>query len=190
MIQLAALMLFLAAPSEDASLPRHADADAIRQQAATQSARDGEPTDPLFDKRFVATDDAAFLLTAIESSRQGVVDARDAENIIGNPQLRDAAVKIRAQNQSTAARLEAVARKKGWRLPEPNSQRATTLQAQIDTSLADTNFVLHQISFHEATVAQFRAQIAGKGDAELKRVLRAALPGYQQNLDLLLRLKL
>jgi hypothetical protein len=38
-------------------------------------------------------------------------------------------------------------------------------------------------------VAQYRAQIAGKGDADLKRALKDALPGYEKNRDLLLTLK-
>jgi hypothetical protein len=39
-------------------------------------------------------------------------------------------------------------------------------------------------------VDQFRAQIGGKGDPELRRALREALPGYQKNLEMLLGLKL
>jgi hypothetical protein len=38
-------------------------------------------------------------------------------------------------------------------------------------------------------VAQFRAQLAGNGDADLKHALREALPGYEKNLQLLLTLK-
>ena len=51
-------------------------------------------------------------------------------------------------------------------------------------------FIINQIACHENLVATFRAQIAGKGDAQLKRELRAALPGYQQNLQMLPGLKL
>ena len=54
----------------------------------------------------------------------------------------------------------------------------------------NADFIVNQIAHHESTVDQFRAQIGGKGDAELKRVLRDALPGYQKNLELLLGLKL
>ena len=38
-------------------------------------------------------------------------------------------------------------------------------------------------------MAQYRAQIAGKGDPDLKRELKQALPGYERNLELLLKLK-
>jgi hypothetical protein len=34
----------------------------------------------------------------------------------------------------------------------------------------------------------YRAQLAGKGDAELKRALRETLPGYEKNLRMLLEL--
>ena len=47
------------------------------------------------------------------------------------------------------------------------------------TRRTGADFIVQQISFHESTVAQFRAQLNGKGDADLKRELREALPGYQ-----------
>jgi hypothetical protein len=52
------------------------------------------------------------------------------------------------------------------------------------------DFIVNQIRLHQTTIAQFRAQSAGNGDAELRRVLREALPGYQKNLEMLLGLKL
>jgi hypothetical protein len=52
------------------------------------------------------------------------------------------------------------------------------------------DFIVNQIRLHQTTIAQFRAQAAGQGDAELRRVLREALPGYQKNLEMLLGLKL
>jgi hypothetical protein len=56
-------------------------------------------------------------------------------------------------------------------------------------SRANADFILTQLSFHQNTVAQYRAQIAGKGDPDLKRELQQALPGYERNLELLLKLK-
>jgi len=85
-------------------------------------------------------------------------------------------------------KLEGIATKKGWRLPHDNPQRASTLPAAGDTRTA-ANFIVGQIAAHEATIAQFRAQLDGKGDAEVKRALREALPGYQENLQLLLALE-
>jgi hypothetical protein len=54
---------------------------------------------------------------------------------------------------------------------------------------ANANFIVGQITYHESTLAHYRAQIAGKGDAQLKRTLREAVPGYEKNLELLLKLK-
>ena len=65
-----------------------------------------------------------------------------------------------------------------------------TCRPLANDSRTAANFIKQQISFHENTVAQFRAQLNGNGDQDLKRELREALPGYEQNLELLLRLKL
>jgi predicted outer membrane protein len=190
-----AMLLLLAAnppeaPASDpplgdqASMPRRLDPEKTEHRAT----RDDEPTDPWFDRPRVATDDPAFVLAAVESSRQGIIDARDAAGSLRNPELRAAAQKIGAQNEATAHRLENVAGLKGWRLPEPNPGRSSTMPSATPAR-ANANFIVNQISWHQNTVAQFRAQLAGHGDADLKRVLREALPGYQKNLDLLLTLK-
>jgi len=158
-------------------------------QANEPPAQQGTPTDPFFDKPRVAIDGPAFVLSTIEAVRQGETDARTAAAAVSKPALRDAAEKIGRQNQSTRVKLEALAKAKGWRLPEANPDRATTLP-EAGQSRTDANFILQQISFHEATVSQFRAQLAGKGDTDLQRALKESLPGYQKNLDLLLQLKL
>ncbi len=186
MVQPVALVLLLAAPPEQTTLPRHPDPDPVSRQAG----RDGTPTDPLFDRGYVATDDPAFVLAAIETTRQGAVDAQNAAARTRNDKLRAAAEKIRAQNEATSRKLEPVASAKGWRLPQENPARTSSVNGEGDASArANANFILHQLSYHQNTVAQFRAQLAGKGDADLKGALRDALPGYQENLELLLKLK-
>lgn len=169
---------------DQASMPRRLDPD----KAEHRATRDDEPTDPWFDRPRVATDDPAFVLAAVESSRQGIIDARDAAGSLTNPALRAAAQKIGAQNEATAHRLENLAGRKGWRLPEPNPGRSSTMPSATPVR-ANANFIVNQISWHQNTVAQFRAQLEGHGDDDLKRALREALPGYQKNLDLLLTLK-
>jgi predicted outer membrane protein len=178
-------LLLLLASEDTTSVPRRAE---VPQAEARPSGQEN-PTDPLFDRKRIATDDPAFVLAAIESSRQGILDARSAQQRLRNEKLRDAAEKIGRQNEATRARLEAIAKTKGWRVPDGNSQRETALPAAGETRTA-ANFIVSQIAVHEATIAQYRAQLDGKGDAELKRALRAQLPGYQENLSLLLALKL
>ena len=187
---LAMAMLLAAEAPAQTSLPRHPD------PVAEQSSREGTPTDPYFDREYVATDDPAFVLAAVESARQGVIDASSAASATDNAGLRAAAEKIRAQNEATSRKLEQVAVAKGWRVPQPNPARTSSVNGSLDGNdnavhpvRANANFILHQISFHESTLAQYRAQIAGKGDADLKRALREAVPGYQRNLEELLRLK-
>jgi predicted outer membrane protein len=181
---IALVLLFANTPAEQTTLPRHPDPDPVEQHAT----REGTPTDPLFDRPFIATDDPAFILTAVENSRQGAFDARGSSQVLQKPPLRDAAARISAQNEATARKLETLAKRKGWRLPKSNPARESTLATKA-TGRANADFILNQISFHETTLAQFRAQIAGPGDPELKRALREALPGYQRNLATLLTLK-
>ena len=179
-------MLMLAdAPPEQTTMPRRPVADPVQQA----SKPNNETPDPLFDREHVATDDPAFILQAVENTRQGILDARNAARELSNPQLREAADRIGAQNQATNQRLEKVARAKGWRLPQPNPGRDATVKPTVAGGRSNADFILSQISFHENTVAQYRAQIAGKGDPDLKRELQAALPGYEKNLKLLLKLK-
>ena len=174
---IALVLLFASSPREEL------------KRDVPQSQQQGAPTDPLFDKAYVATDEPAFVLSVIESARQGELDARNAAQALSKPELRDAASRIGRLNSSTRKRLEVLAKSKGWRLPDNNPDRASTLPVANDSRTA-ANFIKQQISFHENTVAQFRAQLNGSGDQDLKRELREALPGYEQNLELLLRVKL
>jgi hypothetical protein len=185
-VSFALVLLFANAPGEQTTLPRQRDPVATQQQAPQQQ---GTPTDPLFDREFVATDEPSFVLGAIENARQAEVDARTAAEALSQPSLREAATKIGRQNESTRLKLEKLAQRKGWRVPETIADRTATFARGSDARTG-ANFIVQQISVHETTLAQFRAQLNGKGDAELKRAVREALPGYQQNLELLLSLKL
>jgi hypothetical protein len=171
-------------PQEQTTLPRQADTQPYERRDASQ----GEPTDPLFDRKLVATDDATFVLNAVENSRQAALDAQGASQQLQSESLRATAAAISSQNEATAQQLEALAKRKGWRLPAENPGRASSLPAS-GPQRAGANFILNQISAHENTLAQYRAQIAGKGDPELKRTLKQALPGYQRNLEKLLAAK-
>jgi hypothetical protein len=184
MIEALALLYVLSDTSKP-TLPRHGDVVPLEERPSGQE----HPTDPLFDREYVATDDPAFVLLAVESARQGITDARSAQAVLRGAHLVDAAERIRRQNETTYQRLETVAKAKGWRLPDDNPQRAPTFQTGSDARTA-ANFIVSQIATHQATIAQFRAQLGGKGDAQLKRALRDSLPGYQENLDLLLHLDL
>jgi len=181
---LALVLLFANSAQEPPAMPPSRDARS--EQTPIQQ---GTPTDPLFDKPLVASDEPAFVRSAIEAARQGELDARGAAEVLHTPALRDAASRIVKQNESTRVKLETLAKRKGWPVPEQNPDRASGLPAATGARMG-ANFIVQQISFHETTVAQFRAQMNGKNDAELRRALRESLPGYQQNLELLLKLKL
>jgi predicted outer membrane protein len=190
MLAVATLLLLASAADDQTTLPRHPDPDPIEHQAQ----RDGEPTDPWFDRGYVAVDDPAFVLAAVENARQGVMDARGAESGLENAELRAAAERIRRQNETTSKRLEQVASARGWRLPQPNPTRSSSVHADSVTNRTgstrvNANFILSQIAFHQNTLSHYRAQLAGKGDPQLKRALLEAMPGYQKNLELLLTVK-
>jgi hypothetical protein len=186
MLEALSLVLLLAEnPAGQTTLPRHPDP----QTASAPPAEQGLPADPLFDRPMTATDDPAFILSAVENARQGVMDARKAEDGLPTPELRAAAATLGEQQQATLRKLEALAKTKGWRLPESNPERAGSV-AVGSSARTSADFIIHQIAFHEQILARYRAQLSGKGDAELRRVLRAELPGYQKNLQMLLGLKL
>ncbi|HET7812416.1 MAG TPA: DUF4142 domain-containing protein [Steroidobacteraceae bacterium] len=187
-------LLMMLADTPPTTQPRYREVPATQGQHEVRDPNvQGTPTDPLFDRAYVATDDPAFVLTAIENSRQAVVDARSASRDLGSAELRAAAEKIGAQNRDTTQKLEKLASARGWRLPQPNPARDNSVpavgDAQAGQARANANFIVSQIAAHQNTLAQFQAQLAGNGDAELKRVLRESIPGYRANLELLLRLK-
>jgi hypothetical protein len=179
------MLLAAAQPPERTTLPRQADPQPYEQRDDSQD----RPTDPLFDRKLIATDDASFIVAAVENGRQAMLDARTAEQALASESLRKTAAAITTQTEATTRKLEALAQRKGWRLPEQNPGRATTAPTG-GPHRTGANFILNQISAHERVLDQFRAQIAGKGDPELKRTLSAALPGYQKNLERLLSAKL
>lgn len=184
-----ALVLLLANPPEQTTLPRHPEVPRDRNAEQNES-RDlpGQPADYLFNKPLVATDDPAFVTSVVGGTRQGAIDARNAGRDIASANVRAAAQKIGAQNEATSRALESLARKKGWHLPERTTAEGSTATNR-NTPRGSADFIINQIAFHEQTLDQFRAQLGGKGDADLKRELRKALPGYQKNLELLLTLK-
>jgi predicted outer membrane protein len=191
MLEALSIMLMLAESPSQTTVPRRVETPTAPPPTDRPRTGDGpfETADPLFDKPLTATDDAAFVLSAVESGRQGVSDARAAETGLTSPALREAAAKISQQQEVTLKKLEAIAQRKGWRLPESNPGRTGSVPV-TNADRTHANFIVHQISYHQTTLAQYRAQLSGNGDAELKRALRDALPGYQKNLQMLLGLKL
>jgi predicted outer membrane protein len=196
MMSSVALVLLWATEAEPptTTMPRRYDvptSEAPRENrpAEQTEGRDhpGAVTDYLFDRPLTATDDPAFITSVVVGTRQGALAAREAGSALQSAPLREAAEKIGRQNEDTARALETLARKKGWTLPERTA--GSGMVARSSPARVNADFIINQIAFHEATVDQFRAQIAGDGDAELKRALRSALPGYQRNLELLLTLK-
>jgi hypothetical protein len=184
-------MLMLAESPSQTTVPRRVDTPTAPPPTDKPRTGDGpfETADPLFDKPLTATDDAAFVLSAVESGRQGVIDARAAEAGLSSPELRSAAAKIGEHQEAMLGKLEAIAKTKGWRLPEANPSRSGSVPVS-SPARTDANFIIQQISYHQSTLAQYRAQLGGQGDAQLKRTLREAIPGYQKNLQMLLGLKL
>lgn len=179
------LVMLLAEPASQTTLPRHADPPA----ADAPPAEVRRPTDPLYDKPIAATDDPAFVMTAVENVRQGVIDARAAEAGLPTPELRSAAAKIGKHQEATLEKLEALAKVKGWRLPQGNPVRTGAVPVS-GAARTSADFIINQIAYHETTLTQYRAQLSGKGDSDLKRALRDAVTGYQKNLEMLLGLKL
>ncbi len=182
MFESLALGLLLAETNGQPTLPR--------QREPTQQERreqDGTPTDPLFDQPFVATDDHTFVRNAIEASRQGVFDAQAAGGL--GPQIESAAEVIERQYAETRDRMEGLAKRKRWPVPEEVERRKTSTEHGPTGPRKSADFIVSQIAAHQAAVKQFRAQMAGTKDPELKRALGESLAGYEKNLEMLVELK-
>jgi hypothetical protein len=180
-----ALMLLAGqgSPQETTTLPRRADADKVESQRDLPA----NPADPWFDKKFVATDDPTFIRNAVESGRQGIVDARVLTGS-SSLALRSVAADIEKTNTDTTRRLESLAKTKGWPLPADVPNRTPSIKRSGAVRM-NADFILSQIAYHEGVVAQYRAQLGGKGDPQLRDTLKAALPAYEKNLRTLLEVK-
>jgi hypothetical protein len=188
MLEALTLVFMLAdAPAGQTTMPRRPEP--VPTQEPQQGEPQGLPADWLFDKPYTATDDPAFVLSVVEYTRQGLEDARAGAAGLATDELRAAATKIAEQQEKTLSRIEALAKKRDWRLPEKNPGRSGTVPVQGPTRTG-ANFIVNQIALHQSTLQQFRVQSEGKGDAELRRVLREAIPGYRKNLEMLLGLEL
>lgn len=152
-----------------------------------QGQFDGTPTDPLFDRQRVSTDDPTFVRDALEASRQGVFDAQSAAAVL-SPPVDAAAKRIALQYGATRDKLEALAKRRGWPLPAEVPQRTPSVKQAAPVRM-NADFIVSQIAAHDGTLKQFRVQMAGTKDAELQRALRESLAGYEKNLELLLKLK-
>jgi hypothetical protein len=180
---LSLVLLMLADAPETTTMPRRADPQTGQQQGSRQQ----NPADPYFDRPLVATDDGDFIGNAIESGRQGMTDARALDSA-APAGLRDVADKIQQQNEAATRRLAALAESKGWAIP-PEVPSRTSSVGTGSPARRNAGFIVSQITSHETTIATYRAQIAGKGDPQLKKTLREVLPGYENNLRLLLSAK-
>ena len=83
-------------------------------------------------------------------------------------------------------RLETLAKRKGWRLPAENPASRDRRFAPRARHAPRANFIVQPDCLSRGDDRAVPRAADGKGDAELKRALREALPGYQENLDLLL----
>src|SRR5215207_7484692 len=76
------IVLLSQASAAQTTLPRHRDADPVEQRPTPET----QPADPYFDRKFVATDDAAFVLSAVESARLESIAKRKGGRLPdGNP---------------------------------------------------------------------------------------------------------
>jgi len=183
MLESLALGLLLADTNGQTTLPRQ------REQPPAQEGQrslDGPTTDPLFDQPLVATDDRTFVRNAVEASRQGVFDAQAAGAL--GPQIESAAELIKRQHAETRDRLETLAKRKRWPLPDEVEGRTTTVKDAAATRKG-ADFIVSQIVAHQAAVKQYRAQMTGTKDADLKRALGESLQGFESNLEMLVNLK-
>ena len=148
------------------TLPRHPDPDPVAQQQ--RAPREATPTDPWFDREHVATDDPAFVLAAVESARQGVVDARNAVERTRQRRVARGGGQDQRAERGDHAQARAARRREGMATAatQPGAHQhfdrlATRIAAR--SVRTNANFIVNQISYHENTLAQYRAQIAGAG---------------------------
>ena len=166
----------------------------IRIRWSTAS-REGTPTDPYFDRGYVATDDPAFMLAGGRERAPG----RDRCAQRGARPLDNAELRRRRGEDRRAERGHVAQARAGCQPPRAGACRSPIPRAtssvngsSMATTMASTRCAPMRTSsctrsrFMRTRVAQYRAQIAGKGDADLKRALREAVPGYQRNLERLL----
>jgi putative membrane protein len=131
--------------------------------------------------------DATFLRKAVEGDRMEIASAQAALDSAQRTDTKNAARMILEDHQASSQKLQALASRKGWTLPDA-SDAAESDQAMNSASGSgsfDDRFMAEQIRMHREAISLYRAQASSGSDPDLRQFARDQLPHLEHHLEML-----
>ena len=131
--------------------------------------------------------DATFLRKAVEGDRMEIASAQAALDSAQRTDTRNAARMILEDHRASSQKLQALASRKGWTLPDA-SDMAESDQAMNTASGSgsfDDRFMADQIRMHREAISLYRAQASSGSDPDLRQFARDQLPHLEHHLEML-----
>jgi putative membrane protein len=131
--------------------------------------------------------DATFLRKAAEGDRMEIASAQAALDSAQRTDTKNAARMILEDHQASSQKLQALASRKGWTLPDA-SDAAESDQAMNTASGSgsfDDRFMADQIRMHREAISLYRAQASSGSDPDLRQFARDQLPHLEHHLEML-----
>jgi putative membrane protein len=153
---------------------------------ASSTASQSTPSDPATTGSLQGQD-ATFLRKAVEGDRMEIASAQAALDSAQRTDTRNAARMILEDHQASSQKLQALASRKGWTLPNA-SDAAESDQAMNTASGSgsfDDRFMAEQIRMHREAISLYRAQASSGSDPDLRQFARDQLPHLEHHLEML-----
>ncbi|MCC8404038.1 DUF4142 domain-containing protein [Paraburkholderia sp. MMS20-SJTN17] len=134
-----------------------------------------------------ADEPGKFLGDAIQDGRAEIQSCQLALRTSSDPSVQAFAKRMIADHESLDARIETLAQRKGYTLPDGISmtQQATqTVLKPLTGHAFDLAFMKHNVSDHEADIKQFSEEAQKGSDADVRSLAAGALPTLQEHLKL------
>jgi putative membrane protein len=132
--------------------------------------------------------DATFLRKAVEGDRMEIASAQAALDSAQRTDTKNAARMILQDHQASSQKLQALASRKGWTLPDASDAAAESDQAMntaAGSGSFDDRFMAEQIRMHREAISLYRAQASSGADPDLRQFARDQLPHLEHHLEML-----
>jgi putative membrane protein len=177
----------VAATGTNSSTSGTSTSDTSGTSDSTSSASGGAASTTATTTGSLQGQDATFLRKAVEGDRMEIASAQAALDSAQRTDTRNAARMILEDHQASSQKLQALASRKGWTLPDA-SDAAESDQAMNTASGSgsfDDRFMAEQIRMHREAISLYRAQASSGSDPDLRQFARDQLPHLEHHLEML-----
>jgi putative membrane protein len=131
--------------------------------------------------------DATFLRKAAEGDRMEIASAQAALDSAQRTDTKNAARMILEDHRASSQKLQALASRKGWTLPDASdaAESDQPMSTASGSGSFDDRFTAEQIRMHREAISLYRAQASSGSDPDLRQFARDQLPHLEHHLEML-----